>query len=183
MTDTGGVTATDTRPAPPARSRRGRETVVDMVRSLAVVFLLVVPLWFFGQSSPGDSKAIRPVDAAPALAAFTEDTGAPAPTTPQGWVVNVARFDAGTVRVGYVIGDSFVEFAGGGGPMFLENAAGKGSVRGSVDVAGTTWDRFESTDGHESLVRRVGATTLVVGGLRENATLEQLTQLAATIRQ
>ena len=190
MTDTVLVTAPATAPAPapPAKRRRGRETAVDMVRSLAVVFLLVVPLWFFGQASPGDSKRIRPVDPTEALTAFAQQTRAPVPSTPDGWVVNVARFDAGVVRIGYVRGvggdvrgDSYAEFSGGAGPTFLETAAGKGATAGTVDVAGVAWDRYLSTDGHESLLRHVGATTVLVGGIRETATSDQLRALAATV--
>jgi len=180
MTDTGVVIE-----APPTRvgkKKRGRETALDMVRSLAVVFLLVVPLWFFGQSSPGDSKRIRPVDPTEALAAFAADTRAPVPATPSGWVPNVARYDAGVVRIGYVLGEHYAEFTGGSGPLFLETAAGKGSVIGTVDVGGVPWQHFAVTGGPESLLLVRGGTTLVVGGSRENASLRELQTLAATVR-
>lgn len=182
MTDTGGVSVIESPPAPTAKRKRGRETALDMVRSLGVVFLLVVPLWFFGQASPGDSKRIRPVDATEALGAFVQDTRAPVPTTPRGWVVNVARYDGAVLRIGFVLGAHYTEFAGGAGPMFLETAAGKGSVLGTVHVGGVPWQRYEATDGHQSLVRRIGTTTVLVGGIRENASLEELQTLAATVR-
>lgn len=183
MTDTGGVTVqSNPPPAAVRKNKRGRETALDMLRSLGVVFLVVLPMWFFGQSSPGDSKAIRPVDPSSALSAFASGAHAPVPTTPSGWVANVATFDAGALRVGYVLGDHYLEFAGGSGPGFLETAAGKGSVLGTVDVGGVTWQRWESTDGHGSLVRTVGAVTLVVGGLRENVSAAELERLAATVR-
>ena len=106
MTDTGGVTVVETtRPVPGGKKRRGRETALDMLRSLGVVFLLVVPLWFFGQASPSDSKRIRPIDPSEALRAFVSDTRGPVPTTPAGWVPNVQSLDGGVVRVGYVVGD------------------------------------------------------------------------------
>jgi hypothetical protein len=180
MTDT--MTVTMTAPAPTGRRKRGRETALDMVRSLAVVFLLVLPMWYFGQSSPGDSKRIRPVDPAPALAAYRADTGGPVPHTPKGWVVNVARYDAGVVRVGFVVGDHYTEFSAGSAPTFLETAAGKGSVLGTVHVGGQVWQRYASTDGHESLLRMAGGTRLLVGGIREDVSLEQLETLAATVR-
>lgn len=154
-----------------------------MVRSLGVVFLLVVPLWFFGQASPSDSKTIRPVDPTEALAVFAQDHHAPVPSTPKGWVVNVARYDSGTVRIGYVHGDRYDEFTAGGGPMFLETFAGKGSVTGTVDVAGTRWQRYDAVDGGAtSLLRTVGDTTLLVGGVRESGPLSDLELLAATVR-
>ena len=165
----------------PKPSRRGRETALDMVRTLAVVFALVVPLWFFGQASPSDSKKIRPVDPAPALKDFVEDTGGPVPTTPDGWVVNVTAYDGGAVRVGYVRKDSYAEFAGSKAPGFLEEYAGPGSAEGTVDVDGVSWQRFVSGD-HESLVRTVRGVTVLIGGVRETATTDELKQLAATVR-
>lgn len=165
------------------KSKRGRETALDMIRSLAVVIVLVIPLWFFGQASKSDTKSIRPVDPAAALQAFAEDTKAPVPARiPEGWVVNVARGEPGAVRIGYVLDEDFyLEFAGGTGATFLEQAAGKARGLGSVDVAGVQWERYEA-DGHESLVRVVNGVTLVVGGVRENVTPGQLEQLAALVR-
>ena len=162
--------------------RRGRETALDMLRTLAIIFAVVLPLWFFGQASPSDSKRIRPVDPTEALHDFAADTGAPIPTTPAGWVVNVATGTRGTIRVGYVIGEHFTEFAGGSGPAFLEDATGKGTDHGPVEVSGVSWRDYLSDDGHESLVRTVRGVTLVVGGVREDVTQAELTKLAATVR-
>jgi hypothetical protein len=183
MTDTGGVTVTDTPPAPtPAKNRRGRETALDMVRSLGVVFLLVLPLWFFGQASPSDGKRIRAVDPTEVLQAFVQDTRGPVPTTPASWTVNVARYDGGTARIGYVLGDHYTEFAGARGASFLEQEAGKGKVVGAVDVGGVTWQDYRANDGHESLLRTVGQVTVLVGGVRGTSTLDELKTLAATVR-
>ena len=181
MTDTGGVTVTDRPQAAPAKKRRGRETVLDMVRSLGVVFLLVIPLWFFGQASPQDSKRIRPVDPADALHAFAQDTHGPVPHTPGGWVVNVARYEGSTVRIGYVVGDHYAEFAGANGTAFLAEESGKATPIGVVDVKGVSWQDLRSADGHESLVRTVGGVTVLVGGVRENASSTELRTLAATV--
>ncbi|MEO6205275.1 MAG: DUF4245 domain-containing protein [Mycobacteriales bacterium] len=175
------MTAPTQTPAPKA-SRRGRETALDMVRTLGVVFLLVIPLWFFGQASPGDSKAIRAIDPTEALRAFATDTGAPVASTPAGWTPNVATYDGAVVRVGFVEGDSYAEFTGGTGPTFLEMYAGKGSADGTVDVGGASWQRYTSTDGHGSLLRQVGGQTLLIGGIRETATEAQLVEIAATVR-
>jgi hypothetical protein len=176
------VTVVESPPAPTGKKKRGRETALDMVRSLAVVFLLVVPLWFFGQASPQDSKRIRPVDPTDALQAFVQATGGPIPTTPAGWVVNVRAYDGAVVRVGYVIGEHYTEFQGAVGTGFLEDATGKGKQVGTVDVAGVPWQDWKSADDHESLVRTVGTVTVLVGGVREDASLDQLRTLAATVR-
>lgn len=163
--------------------RRGRETALDMIRTLAIIFAVVLPLWYFGQASPEDSKRIRPVDATSALTAFARDTGAPIPrSTPPGWVVNVATGSDGDVRIGYVIGDDYTEFAAGSGPTYLEDTTGKGVDKGPVRVGDVVWRDYRSPDGQQSLVRVVGRTTLVVGGVREDVSLEQLKTLAAVVR-
>ena len=181
MTDTGVVTAALTT-APTGKKKRGRENALDMIRSLAVVFLLVVPLWYFGQASPSDSKRIRPVDPTIALKDFTAETGGPVPTTPTGWVVNVRAYDNDVVRVGYVLGEHYAEFQGSGSTGFVEDATGKGKPTQAVDIEGVTWQEYVSADGHESLVRTVGRATVLIGGVREDATLAELKTLAATVR-
>ncbi|MGB8650215.1 MAG: DUF4245 domain-containing protein [Mycobacteriales bacterium] len=171
---------------PTGRQRRGRETALDMVRSLGVVFLLVLPLWFFGQASPSDSKRIRPVDPTGAFHDFTRATGGPVPSaTPHGWIPNVSDYTTveGVLRVGYVVGDHYLEYAGGLGTAFLEGETGKGRPTATVDVAGTRWQLWRSADGaHESLVRTAGRTTVCVGGVRETASRADLLTLAATVR-
>ena len=99
-----------------------------MLRTLAVVFALVLPLWFFGRSSPGDEQAIRPVDPTDAYAAFVEATHGPVlRSTPAGWTCTVRAFEpeAGVLRVGYVRDDSYLEVSGAEGTSFLADATGR----------------------------------------------------------
>lgn len=185
MTDTGGVTTTAAAPPPSARKRRGRESAADMIRSLGIVLLLVGSLWFFGQASPSDSKAVRRVDPREQLADFRHATpGVPVPTAvPHGWTTNVASYDGAVLRVGYVVGrDGYLEFAAGSGPGFVADQTGSGAPAGTVDIVGTPWQRVRSSSGRESLVRVVRGHTLVVGGLREKASLQELQLLAALVR-
>jgi hypothetical protein len=164
--------------------RRGRETTLDMVRTLAVVFALVVPMWFFGRSSPGDEQRIRPVDPTQAYAAFVEDTGGPVPSgMPAGWTATVRDLATvpGVTRVGYVRGDSYVEFVGGRGTAFLEDATGKAAQVGTVDVGGVIWRDYRA-DGVQSLVLTRGGVTVLVGGLRETATQDELVAFARLVR-
>jgi hypothetical protein len=181
VSDDGGVPVVESPPVPTGKKKRGRESARDMLLSLGVVFLLVVPLWFFGQASPQDSKRIRPVDASGAFQDFVRDTQGPVPTTPKGWVVNVQAYDGGVVRVGYVLGERYAEFSGAKGTTFLEDATGKGRKVSTLDVNGVPWDVFESADAHESLVRTVGDVTVMVGGVRETATQDELRLLAETV--
>lgn len=165
--------------------RRGRETSLDMVRTLAVVFALVVPMWFFGRSSPGDEQAIRPVDPTGAFAAFAQDTSGPVPArTPEGWTPTVRDLSStpGVTRVGYVRGDSYVEFLGARGSAFLSDATGEAAAVGTVDVDGVPWRDFRAGDGAQSLVFSRGGVTVVVGGLRETATQDELLAFARLVR-
>lgn len=163
--------------------KRGRETVLDMVRTLVVVFAVVLPLWFFGQSSPSDSKRIRPVDPAPAYAAFVQDTRGPVPSgTPAGWTPTVSTYENGLLRVGYVVGDHYLEVAGSRGTAFLEDLTGHGELSGTVPVNGVAWQDYRSADGHRSLVLTRGGVTVLVGGVRETASDTELVALAARVR-
>jgi hypothetical protein len=178
------VTVTDAPPAvpAPAKKRRGRETALDMVRTLVVVFALVVPLWFFGQASPQDSKTIRPIDPSETYADFHAATGGPVPTTPSGWTPNVQAYDGGVARVGYVRAKHYLEWQASTGTSWVYDATGKGSHTGTVDVGGVAWQTWSDGSGHTSLVRSFGNVTELVGGVRQTGTLADLEQLAATIR-
>lgn len=164
---------------------RGRETALDMVRTLAVVFALVVPMWFFGRSSPGDEQAIRPVDPSGAYAAFVQDTGGPVPSgTPAGWTATVRDLATvpGVTRVGYVRGDSYVEFVGGRGAEFLDDATGQAAPVGTIDIGGVAWRDFRGAEGRQSLVLTRAGATVVVGGVRESATEDELVAFARLVR-
>lgn len=175
---------TDAPPASPApaKKRRGRETALDMVRTLAVVFALVLPMWFFGQASPKDVKTIRPVDATETYRDFRSVTGGPVPTTPSGWIPNVQGYDGGIARVGYVKGKHYLEWQASTGTQWVFDATGKGRQTGSVSVAGAAWQTWSDGSGHTSLVRSFGKVTELVGGVRQTGSLDDLEVLAATIR-
>lgn len=164
--------------------KRGRETVLDMVRTLAVVFAVVVPLWYFGQSSPEDSKRIRPVDPTEAYAAFAAQTHGPVlAATPAGWTCTVRELSQdGLLRVGYVHDDNYLEVSGARGTAFLEEATGRAKPVGTVKVGATTWQSWENADGAQSLVLRRGDVTVLVGGIRETASQAQLVTFAEALR-
>ena len=166
------------------QKKRGRETTLDMVRTLAVVFAVVIPLWFFGQASPGDSKSIRPVDPTEAYAAFAADTHGPTlASTPAGWTCNFRGYSEDRVlRVGYVRGDSYLEVSGAKGTAFLEEETGKGKPVGTVQVGDTPWQSWENQAGAQSLVLTRDGVTVLVGGTRETATQEDLVAFAAALR-
>ena len=165
-------------------TKRGRETALDMVRTLAVIFALVIPMWFFGRSSPDDSKKIRPVDPREAYSSFVADTHGPVlAAAPAGWTCTVRASEAGGVlRVGYVHDDDYVEFSGARGTDFLPDATGHARRVGTVDVDGVTWQDYRDAKGHQSLVRNANGVTVLVGGVRETATQDELEAFASLVR-
>ena len=164
--------------------KRGRETALDMLRTLAVVFALVIPLWYFGQASPGDSKRIRPVDPTAAYTAFAQLTHGPVLTaTPAGWTCTVRVLsDGGVLRVGYVHDDSYLEVSGAEGTDFLTEETGHGQRVGTVQVGETAWESWKNRDGAQSLVLRRDDVTMLVGGVRENSTEDELVTFASALR-
>lgn len=179
--------STEPRPVAPSRKKRGRETAGDMIRSLLVVFALVVPLWFLAQPPKSDSQTLRVVDPTADVSAFRAAApGVPTPTTPAGWKPTSSTPDLpASLRIGYVVpGEQYAEYAAstGAAGAFLPGITGNGSRVGSFTVGGTDWQLWRDGDGHTSLVQTLPAGTVVVGGVRETASLDQLRTLALTVR-
>jgi hypothetical protein len=187
MTDNVGVTTTAPVQAPPAGKRkRGRESVGDMVRSLGLILVIVVVVWFFAQPSPGDSKAVRPVDTTEQFQDFTRLVpGAPLPRIlPAGDVPTVAAIEGGVLRIGFnTTGRQYAEVIEGTGPAepFLVDRSDKGAVVGTVQVAGRPWQLRRSAAGRESLTRAFDQVAVVVGGPRASASLPELSALAGSL--
>lgn len=176
--------------APPARKRRrGFEGTGDMLRSLGVVMVGVLALWFFGQASPSDKRTVRPVDQSQDVAALRGVLpGVPVPAAPAGWVPTVSQFlpQPTGLRLGWnTTSRRYVEYAVTTGPAgpFLDGTAGSTTPRGQVDVGGVAWQRYEDGDGSVSLVRALpGGVTVLVGSTRENAPEAEVRALAAAVR-
>jgi hypothetical protein len=169
--------------------KRGRETTGDMFRSLGVVLLFVVLLWFLAQPPDSDEQEIRVIDPAGDVAAFAADVPtAPVPTgLPEQWratSATVLREPSG-LRVGYVTpSGSYAEYAASTAPRedYLPEITGDEAVRlEPVQVAGSTWEQYRDGDGSLSLVRSFDGTTVVVGTLRASAPLDELETLASAL--
>lgn len=172
-------------PAPP-KKKRGRETAADMVRSIGLILLIVVPVWFLAQPPDSDVKSVRVVDTAADVASFRQAAPqVPVPgALPADWRATSSTLEPGSLRIGWVTPtDEFAEYSASTGPAdaFLADATGRGSEVGTFVVDGTTWRQFSDADGHTSLVQSVGGGTVVVGGVRETTTLEELRVLAAAV--
>ncbi len=175
--------------APPAKKKRGRETATDMVRSLGVVFALVVPVWFFAQAPDSDEAEIRVIDPSQSIAAFAADVPvAPVPgALPQGWRATSSTYEgaAGTLRVGWVTPEEqYAEYAASTASReeFLERVVGKDVERlAPVTVDGKDWQQFREQDGSLSLTRSFGDATVVVGSQRATAGLAELEVLLRSL--
>ena len=178
-----------TAPAAPAPAKkRGRETAADMVRSLGLILLVVVPLWFLAQPGPDAEQRVRLVDQAPDRAAWQAQADpAPLPSPPADWRPTVSQYTASPLglRLGWLTpDDQYVEFAAttaGGGP-YVDDITGEAEEQGSAPLGGQTWRRFAEPDGSVSYVREAGGVTLVVGTRRTTATEDDVAALAATVR-
>lgn len=173
--------------APPAKPKRGRETAADMIRSLGLVLLIVVPLWFLAQPPSSDEQTLRVVDPTPDVTAFRAAApGVPVPTSlPEGWRPTSSTLQPSGLRIGYVTpAGEYAEYVASTRPEpeFLPDATGEARQVGELPVAGLVWRQLSDGDGHTSLVRSAGGGTVLVGGLRETATLAELRVLAGAVR-
>jgi hypothetical protein len=173
---------------------RGRETVADMVRSLAVVGAVVAALFLVVVwQRPEVQGDIRPpVDVAAAVAAVQSTGPFPvlAPSPPDSWTATSAWFEpsspdvsGGVLHVGY-------ETASGSYAEVKQTDADRADAvaayadrgvpaGGQVELSGLTWQRLESErSGRRALVASRptddGAVVLVVTGKADWPELEAL---------
>ena len=175
--------------APPKKRKRGRETATDMVRSLGLVILVVVPIWFFAQAPDSDEVPLREVDPAQSIAAFAADVpAAPVPgDLPEGWRATSATYDGAqtALRIGWVTPQGeYAEYAASTAPQeaFLDSVAGEqAEQREPVTVDGVAWRQLQEPDGSRSFTRSYGSTTVVVGSRRATAGPEELAVLLGSL--
>ena len=188
VSDTGTV-ASDVQERPaPAKKKRGRETAGDMLRSLGVVMVLVVTMWFLAQPPDSDEAELRTVDPSRDVASFTDDVpSAPVPTgLPERWRTTSSTLDADGLRIGYVTPDGeYAEYAASTLPAeeFLPDVTGDGArPLEPVQVGGEAWEQYREGDGSVSLVRSYGDVLVVVGSTRATADVAELEVLAGSLR-
>ncbi len=189
MSGNNGAVSTSVDAPPAAKKKRGRETATDMVRSLGVVFALVVPVWFFAQAPDSDEAGIRVVDPSRSIAAFSADVpAAPVPgALPIGWRATSSTYEgaAGALRVGWVTpAGQYAEYAASTGEReeFLELVVGEDVEQlAAVTVDGASWQQYREPDGSLSLTRTYGDATVVVGTRRATAGLPELEVLLRSL--
>lgn len=166
-----------------------RQTVGDMVRSmavvLAVVFALVLLAW---RPQP---EAITVIDPAPVVdrAAAQAPFAVVAPdglaggwrSTSARWQATGASGDDLVLHIGYVTPEDAyaqVSLSADASPRYLAEQTDDAIMTGSQDIAGVAWQRWEA-DGRRSLVRIADGRTTVVSG---SAGWEELIALASSLR-
>ena len=170
-----------------AGRKRGREAAGDMVRSLGIVLAIVLFVWFFARPPHSDEKKLRVVDPSSDVQGFTAAVpGAVVPRAmPATWKQTVSRYepDAAQLRLGWVTpADHYAEYAATARPTraFLADITGGARPADQVDIDGTSWTQYRK-NGATSLVHVFGTTTVVLGTLRDTATLDELRLLAGRL--
>ena len=154
-------------------ARRMRQTVRDMTFSMLAVFGVVLVIWL--PSRLNGSHDVATVDPTPVVSGARQAETWPvlAPVDlPVGWRATSARIEtaadgADVVHLGYLTPTSTyagLEQSATKATSFVRDATLRGREAGTAQVGGHTWTRYESDDGHRSLVRSAdGATYVVVG--------------------
>jgi hypothetical protein len=168
--------------------KRGRETAADMVRSLAVVMVLVLGAFWLAQPPDSDKQEIRVIDPQSEVQSYLRAVpqGKVPGNLPAQWRPTVAVYepDPHRLRIGYnTPRGEYAEYwaSAGDADAFLAEATGRGERLDPVDVAGAQWQQVRDEDGSLSISRGAEGTMIVVGGLRATATLDELRVLAASI--
>lgn len=173
-------------PVEAPKRKRGRETALDMVRSLGLVILVIVPVWLLARAPSSDEAEIRVVDPAQAVEAFSRDApGVPVPgELPAGWRATSATYEGpGRLRVGWVTPDGeYAEYSTGTAAA-LDELVGQAQGLEPLVVDGVSWDRHRDADGSLSLSRSYGGVTVVVGTLRATADQAELEVLLRSLRE
>ena len=171
------------------RKNRGRESAADMVRSLGLVVLVILPVWFFAKAPASDEAEIRVVDPTASIAAFAADVPeAPVPSgLPASWQATSAAYSGveRTLRVGWVTpSEQYAEYAATTGDReeFLAAVVGEqADPVGDLAVEGADWQVFEEPDGSTSYVGTYGEATVVVGTKRATAGEQELAVLLGSL--
>jgi hypothetical protein len=187
MDHDGTVTSPEIQPTGRPNARM-RQTVGDMVRSMAVVLAVVAVIVLLAWRP--DPDPITVVDPAPVVAraaALADFPVSAATGLPSDWRATSARWEETTesdghpvLHVGYVTpSDAYAQVtqSTARSAAYLQEQTKKGRPAGTQEVAGVTWERFDADD-RRSLVLAEGAVLTVVSG---SADWTELGLLAAAL--
>lgn len=166
---------------------RGKQTVRDMVLSMAVIGAVVAVIYVFVPH--GGTDPVRPVgyrvELGQARRAAPYPVAAPA-GLPGGWRATSVRYDGSDPKnahwhLGFIDPENqyaAVEQSNGDSAQFILDTTQSSAPAGSQAVSGATWQRYDGGRYRALVERRAGATTVVLG----TAPYSQLAQLAAALR-
>jgi Protein of unknown function (DUF4245) len=175
--------------AAPAKRARGRESVGDMVRSMALV-LVVVAVVFLLTLRNDPKQTVHRVDYTEQLQQARHiapyDVLAPAGLGARWKATSVRNDDEGgaqTWHIGFVTPDAryaAVEQSDGPVTAFLDVFVAGATKSGEVTVSGARWQRLEGgkPELRALVLRGNGVTTLVTG----SASITELRELASALR-
>jgi len=173
-----------TQPLSPAQRQRLR-TPAYLWRSLLPLLVLVGLLVLLTWPRAPRSDGIHVIDTGPAIAAARAQVGFPL-AVPAGlsdrWRPTSTRLEpagsasGATFRIGYVTpGGQYAELLeGGDAPDAVAAQYGPLIADGTVSIAGASWARYRTGDGHPLLRQTTGERTTIVSGTAQLAELEQL---------
>jgi hypothetical protein len=172
-----------------ATKKRGTELISDMLRSLAVVGVVIVPLWLL---IPHHSKQkVTVVDYSTALSQARRLTphhivapqGLPATWRASNVTTSGGNGKPVVFHLGYVTPTNqyaSLDESDGNVDAFLRSLLGKKpSALADVHVGAADWSSRRGTDGRVALVSPSSPVTVVVKG---TASVAELTTLAASLR-
>lgn len=158
-----------------------KQTVGDMVRSMAVVLAVVGALLLVTWRP--DPDPVRVVDINPLVIVATAQADYPivVPTLPGlrptsvRWEPTEESGEIAVWHVGYVTeGDQYLEItqSTASDPLFLERETGNGEISGLIDIDGQQWQYFTADTGN-SLVGLLGGVTTIIQGTGTESELTQ----------
>ena len=153
----------------------------DIIRSVAVIGLIIIGLYAFGKLFTQDPESPTPavdyatiVDQVRPVAGF--DLLAPS-SLPEGWKANNATFNIDWWHLGIVRGDDdyigLEQVKGGSVTRAIESFADGSRVDGRTDIGGETWSVRKGPGDRTTYVLTKGEVTTVVVGTPSRPVIEK----------
>lgn len=171
---------------PAAAAKRANASVIGMVISLVVTFAVLLPVVLLN-AFPKAETFHRNIDVAAVAAQAGDSAGFQpvAPSLPDGWSANYARWNTGSSdgvpnwEVGYATaGNHFVSLTqtNKANPTWLSQRTNSAPVTGTRTAGGKEWELRDKPGADKSLVLAYKGTTLILTG---DADLKEFDVLAA----
>ncbi|MGW9114538.1 DUF4245 domain-containing protein [Microbacterium sp. NPDC055683] len=181
---------TAARKAESSRNYRGSQTFRNLIVALLVsLAIVVVIVWGVPRGSAPERAEIDVAEVAASVAS-TVTGPVVVPETPEGWTVNLARFESGAVDTWNVTygttGPDFLRFtqAFGADATWAAQRLDGAAPTGTVDVDGITWDVYEISNAADhanisyALGLQAGADHVLLYG---SSSAEKTAELAASL--